>query len=92
MGQEQGEGQGVSQDGRKAGVSQYYGPADEGLEVAPYLATGADQDRAAVEGDQERTHPGDADVPGELGHVPDPGELPGGLPAAAAAEAGLAVQ
>jgi hypothetical protein len=48
-------------------------------------------DCSAEQGDQERAHPGDAHVPGQLGHVPHPGELPRGVPAAAA-EAGLALQ
>jgi len=48
-------------------------------------------DCSAEQGDQERAHPGDAHVPGQLGHVPHPGELPRGV-SAAAAEAGLALQ
>lgn len=66
------------------------GAAGAGPEAAPDLAAGAHQGGAAIEGDQEREDPGDADVPGQLGHVPHPGQLHRGLPGAPA-EAGLAL-
>lgn len=86
-----GEIQSIRQNGRQGRVPLHHGTAGAGPETAPNLTAGADQDRAALEGHQERTHPGDVDVPGEQWNVPDTGQLPGGLPTAAA-EAGLPLQ
>lgn len=48
-------------------------------------------DRAAEQGHQERAHPRDAHVPGQLGDVPHQRFLPGGVPAETP-EAGFQVQ
>lgn len=68
----------------------HYGEASEGPEAVQDLAAGVDKGGPAVEGDKERANPGDAHVPGQLGHVPHPGQLHRGMPAAPA-ETGLEI-
>lgn len=86
-----GEIQGIGQNGRQGRIPLHHGTPSQGPETAPNLTAGTNQDRASVEGDQKRTHLGNADVPGEQWHVPDTGQLSRGLPATAA-ETGLPLQ